>query len=172
VAGAKVSFSGLSALKGKVQGAADPKFRADLARVLGATALKQLADEFRGERDPYGKAWAPLQLRKGKILRDTGRMAASAAVVPRPGGFELVISAHYARTHQKGALITPKKSDRLRFKAGRGRSGRWYSLKSARIPRRQMLPEPGTGGFGPIWTSAFQKQADDMIRRHFKSGGK
>lgn len=42
-----------------------------------------IADEirlgFRGSRDPWGKAWKPLKIRKGKPLIDTGQMRASIA---------------------------------------------------------------------------------------------
>jgi len=167
VASAKLEFRGLDRLRDRIARAGSPEFTAGLGQVLGAAALKQLADEFREERDPYGKKWAPLKLRKGRILRDTGRMAASATVSPGPAGFELTITAAYAGTHQTGKTIEPRRAKALRWKVGR----RWYTAKRVVIPRRQMLPEGGTGGWGKIWLGAFEKESRRYVARFFRPGG-
>lgn len=146
----------------------DPQFRRELSRGLGAAALKQYSDGFRKGRDPYGKKWAPLKLRRGKPLLDTGRMRASAAIHVRgTSGFELVVTASYASTHQYGAKnIRPVRARMLAWKV-RGKK-RWYFAKRVTVPRRQMLPERSTGGLGPTWRKAFQREAKAQVREHFK----
>ncbi len=163
MASARVAFRGLDRLRERITAASSPEFNAGLAQVLGAAALKELADEFREERNPYGEKWAPLKLRRGRILRDTGRMAASAAVSPGPNGFELSITASYAGTHQEGATIVPRRARVLRFQVGR----RTYFAKRVVIPRRQMLPDAARG-WGPIWLGAFQREARRYVARHFR----
>lgn len=164
MASARVAFKGIDRLREQIVAFNNPAFRTGLSQVLAAAALKQLADEFKHERDPYGKPWAPLKLRKGKILRDTGRMAASAAVAPGPGGFTLSITASYAGTHQEGKTIVPVRAKALRWRVGK----RWYTAQRVVVPRRQMLPEASTGGWGPIWWPAFQRETKRYVARHFQ----
>lgn len=117
------------------------QFRASLAQNLGEEARTQVANGFRGERDPYGKPWAPLKSRQGKILRKTGRMAASVAVAQVGAGFQLEITAEYAAHHQYGT-----------------RRG---------LPQRQMVPMAETGGLGSIWAAAFDKVTTKMLGEAF-----
>ena len=59
------------------------------------------------EGGPPGKAWAPPKMRRGKPLRDTGRLLASVAW--RASASDVVIGTplKYAPTQQKGATIVP-----------------------------------------------------------------
>lgn len=164
MASARVAFKGLDRLRDQIVGINSPAFRVGLSQVLAAAALKQLADEFKHERDPYGVAWAPLKLRKGKILRDTGRLAASVAVASSADGFTLSMTADYAGTHQTGKTIVPVRAKALRWRVGK----RWYTAQRVVIPRRQMLPEASTGGWGPIWWPAFQRETKRYVARHFQ----
>jgi phage gpG-like protein len=138
----------LAELRARIAGLRDPAFRARLAQNLGEEARTQIADEFRAERDPYGKPWKPLKYRKGKILRKTGRMAGSVAVQPLAGGFRVDIPVDYAPPHQDG---------------GKDKDG-----NRTHPPQRQMLPEEETGGLGPIWSKAFDAVTDDVIRKHMQ----
>jgi phage gpG-like protein len=133
-------------LQGRLKRLRDPAFRAELAQVLAETAGKLVADGFRKSVDPYGVSWRPLKRKrwrdkrgtKGKPLLDTGRLRASFATAPRPGGFRIDATASYAPRHQKG---------------------------TRHIPRRQMVPAPETGGIGPVWTPAFNKVTDALVKR-------
>lgn len=162
------SFAGLRALRARVDAAGQPAFRAELGRILGVAGMKQLADEFKGSRDPYGKKWEPLRHRQGKPLLDTGRMAASVAVKPRVDGFDLVMTASYAPFHQYGVRNKPRRRDaRGRFSRPEMRDRRGRILRRFLVPQRQMLPMDSTGGLGPIWERAFQRQSISYLRAFF-----
>lgn len=131
-----------------------------LAKRIGAAAIKQLADQFKQSRDPYGNPWAPVnRMRKrdteakarrsasgrflpaDKPLVDTGRLrgAATAKAANASSGsvVRIVIPVEYASYHQSG---------------------------TGRMPRRQMIPEGSTGGLGPIWGKAFEREAERLLR--------
>jgi phage gpG-like protein len=156
---------GLPDLRARLARVGSGGFRTLMAKNLGEEARRQLANSFRAERNPYGKAWAPLKQERprdrraakrrrkggrsalrGKILQDTGRMRAAVAVEATAAGFRIDIPVKYAPHHQYGA---PR----------------------GRLPQRQMLPMVETGGLGPIWTPAFNQVAKDLIDRHLKAGG-
>jgi hypothetical protein len=148
----------LEELTGKVRYLQGAGFRSELSQVLAAEGLHQLEDGFLRERDPYGKPWPRFSphyrrrrgdMARAKLLRRTGRMYNSRAAEPTSHGFRLSITAAYALAHQKGALIKDRH--------GHGRP--------IILPRRQMVPEKETGGLGPIWLAAFNKAADDLMRR-------
>jgi phage gpG-like protein len=140
----------------------------ELGKRVGAALVKQVADEFRESRDPYGKAWAPLKTerprnvkanaraakkgkpqRSGKPLIDTGRLRASVTAITSGGDVRVVLPVQYASYHQNGTTGKDKR---------RG------------IPRRQILPEADTGGLGDRWTLAINKEAMALLQKHF--GGK
>lgn len=152
----------LRELSERIKRCTEAGLRIELSQNLAATGLKVLADEFRGSYGPYGERWEAPKLRNGPPLTDTRLMANSAAVEPRPNGFRLTITKHFAPMHQKGMTIYPKNAARLTF---RTRDGRWHSLAYAVIPKRQMVPERATGGLGPIWGEAFNRTAGDLLRR-------
>lgn len=134
----------LNRLQARIRRVCEAGFRVELAQKLAAAATKQVADEFQQERDPYGRPWRALakgsrpaaKLAAARILRLSGRMAASAAGVPSSSGFTFHM-AFPARIHQLGGPI---------------------------IPQRQLLPMASTGGLGPIWGPAFYKEAGDLLR--------
>lgn len=137
--GVRGDFAGLARLKTRIAKAARPEFEAKVAQSMAAAALKQLADGFRKSRSPYGEKWAKLKSRKGKPLLDTGRMRASTGIAPRPGGFEIFVTAGYASYHQHG---------------------------TRRLPQRQMIPD-ASRGLGPIWGKAIRAAARERVRRQF-----
>jgi len=154
-------INGMKKLADQIRELTTAGFKLELSQVLAAAAMKQVADEFRQSRDPYGNQWKRPVLRNGQPLLDTGRMRNAVSVEARPNGFRLRIATRYAVTHQYGATISPRNAKALRFKAG----GRYYTLKRVTIPRRQMLPEADTGRLGPIWTEAFNREAASLIQR-------
>lgn len=180
-------FSGLERWRRRVANIAQAGFRTDLAAVLGATAMKQVADEFRQSRDPYGTPWEALKSRKGKPLLDTGRMAASVNVQPQADGFLLNIPTSYAPVHQYGAQVKPHSRIAKRTLWHNPKTGRIVARttrlklvtessfsrqtfgKGITIPRRQMVPEKATGGLGPIWGRAFSRETSRFIRTRMAS---
>src|SRR5688572_17070122 len=143
MAGVRGNFAGLARLRGRLAELASPGFKARLAQGMGVAAMTQLSTGFQRSQDPYGRAWKPLKYRKGKPLLKTGRLRASATVLPAPAGFQLVLTADYASFHQSG---------------------------TRRIPRRQMIPEGATGGLGPRWTKALRAEADKRVREELFLG--
>ena len=97
-------------------------------------ARKQVRRSFADGRDPYGKTWAPLKLRSGGPLRDTGNLA-EFDVRLTTKGFVLVSGDHPApQVHQYGATIRAKNSSGwLTFSV----DGQWYRARSPhRLGRR------------------------------------
>lgn len=172
MAGVRGDFAGLARLTEAAGRLITPEFRAESAMVMGAAGMKQLMDSFRQGRDPYGQPWAPLKLRKGKPLLDTGRLRASAALRPRPAGFEIVMTADYAGTHQTGKTIRPVKARLLSWTV-RGNKKRFFA-RQVTIPRRQMLPTRER--LGPYWTralsDAWRKKAAQLFTGVTKKGGR
>lgn len=128
-----------------------------LAKRMGAAAIKEIADEFRESRDPYGQAWKPVQRnrtrdkrarakngRSDKPLIDTGRLraAATAPSANQSSGtvVRVLIPVEYASYHQEG---------------------------TRRIARRQILPSADRGGLGPRWTAAMNREAAKLLQEYF-----
>jgi len=155
-----VNVNALPDLRKTIAALTKPALLESLARRMGAAAIKQLADEYRESRDPYGEKWAPVfrnrkrdrDARKGrdsggrfrskadKPLIDTGRMRAasiaSSANHSSGASVRLMIPVEYASYHQHG---------------------------TARMQRRQILPEDATGGLGPRWSRAFNAEAKRLL---------
>jgi phage gpG-like protein len=168
MAGVAGDFKGLARLVGSAIAVASPQWQAQLCQGMGVAALKQLMDEFRESRDPYGKPWAPLKMRKGKPLLATGRMRASCTVVPRDRGFAIIIGAAYAATHQYGhANIKPTNKRALSWKV-RGSSKRFFA-KSVSVPQRMMIPP--VDNLGPLWDGAIRKEAELRVKALFSGRG-
>jgi phage gpG-like protein len=126
---------------------------------LAQEARKQVFDEFKQGRDPYGRAWAKT-IRGGVILAKSGRLRNSLRPVATSVGFTITTPVVYAAVHQHGAVIHPNKAKALRFKV----NGQWVTKRVVLIPRRQYLPERSTGGLGPIWTPAFRRVINSYVR--------
>lgn len=107
--------------------------------VLGETLKKLHKNRFEKEVDPDGKPWKPLspitQQIKGnnKILRQGGYLADKTAYNYNDQNVEFGSDAKYARLHQFGGTITPKRAKRLKF----GKSN--IFARKAEIPARPWL---------------------------------
>lgn len=140
-----------------------PKLVPLLAQRVVATLMKEVADEFRESRDPYGNPWAPVVRNRGrdrraragrqrrglgarsdKPLIDTGRMRASVSARAEGSHVRISIPVSYASYHQYGTRT---------------------------IQRRQILPEDRTGGLGPRWSRAVDREAVKLLKEHFPGGG-
>lgn len=162
-----------------------PAFRATLAQLCAAAAGKFINDGFRRSVDPYGDPWQPLVSRKGKPLLDTGRLRASFAATPIPGGFRIDATASYAKyqqfgtdPHDRRARIQP--IDRRgkfisRSKASRQKRGaiairRLSAYRHRGIPARPMVPTPDLGGIPFKWQKAFAREAKELAKRVGEGG--
>ena len=171
-----------AALKRLMDRVGPPGVRALTPRVaqrMAATADKLLGDEFHQSRDPYGNPWQPLAYRRGKPLEKTGRMSRSRTAQADGATVKVTIWTTYAIYHQKGTQPHQRaggaipQSRRGRFiskrkaaqaKASSQKVAIFGAYQHGGIPRRQMLPEASTGGLGPIWSAAFEKDANDVVR--------
>ena len=156
-------FGRLEDLRRRLGQVASPQFKEALARRLAGTVTKLLADEFRESRDPYGRPWAPVVRNRGRDVRararraakgktpradkpliDTGRLRAASIATAAGTSVRVVIPVEYASYHQYG---------------------------TRRMPQRQIVPMVETGGEGPIWTAAFEKEIDLALRQAMAGSG-
>lgn len=161
MAGVSGDFTALAELAAKIRQISGAGFREPMAQRLGAAAISEIRREFDEGRDPYGVPWKPPVLRQGEPLRDSGRLNNSFAARVTPDGFSVGSNVRYLGVHQNGAIIEPVNAPKLKFRT-RGRSGRWYTLDRAVIPRRQVIPtqERGLG----TWGDAMNREADRAMR--------
>lgn len=157
-------------------------FATDLYKRIGQVALRELRRGFTDRRDPYGNPWKPSNGFGGSTLQSTRALYKSFSPQQRPGGFVIGSNLRYVGVHQYGKTIKAKPGKWLTFKvpsANRiatktkkagykrkkfGRAGtrfNWVRVKQVTIPKRQMIPE---GTLGPIWQSAFDREAEAMLR--------
>jgi len=138
---------------------------ASVHRIIGAVMLTSINETFEQEGHPPG-SWRRLHAsslaarferggkkkafrrdgsntagflrfaRGKKILTDSGRLQTS--IRPESAGSRLLIGTNliYAKTHQEGAVIVPKKAKVLRFPVG---GGRFAFAKRVVIPARPFL---------------------------------
>ncbi len=90
---------------------------------------------------PWGNPWAPLKIRKGQPLRDTGRLNRSITSRVDSTGVTVGTNVAYAPVHQYGATIVPKTKPSLVFP---GPGGKPIFAKKVVIPARPFMPmRPG-----------------------------
>jgi phage gpG-like protein len=168
----------LQDLRKKLQAAAgngpDGLKRKMLAAAAQA-ALTQIQLGFRTSTAPDGSPWAPLKVRSGMPLRDTGRLANSFSARATESGIEVGTNVEdkIVVTHQEGRTIVPVTAKRLRFKVpgaigARGRRGpsSFAFAKKVTIPARPMVPSDGE--LPPKWRDACDAAADQAVRNYFK----
>ena len=109
--------------------------------VLGETLKKIHTERFKQEVDPDGNKWKPLspitQEIKGndKILKHRGYLSERTAYNYDDNGVEFGSDAKYARLHQFGGVIKPKKGKRLKF----GKGDNAVLAKQSKTPARPWL---------------------------------
>jgi len=134
----------------------------ELLRDLAAEGLARVQEGFEQGRAPDGSTWAPLALRQGQPLLDTGRLRSSITYALTSSGFSLGTAVAYASIHQYGGTIRAKSGGVLKWQVG----GRWYTAKSVVIPARPFLPIGGR--VSDEWTRAFRDIAADWLHDNFK----
>jgi phage gpG-like protein len=187
VASVTIDLAGLDGwTKEQAKKLTDAQLRRPL-RVCEQLVMSDTKARFGTGTDPDGKPWRPVKFRvrgAGKPLYDTGRLVAS--IRARVQGSTLTVGTNlaYAKVHQFGAVITPKKGRYLTIplsveaqRAGsprrmnklhrRGRAlfdakgkAHWALVLSVKIPARPYL------GFG----QKVIKQIRDVFRKHLAGG--
>ena len=109
--------------------------------LLGETLKKIHADRFKAEVAPDGKKWQPLspitREIKGndQILKQGGYLSQKTAYNYDDNRLEFGSDAKYAKLHQFGGVIRPKKGKRLKF----GKGSNTVYAKLSKIPARPWL---------------------------------
>lgn len=140
-----------SALKAKIERILATAQSREMFATIGRSVVTRVRLCFKLGVDPWGKPWAPLKMRQGQPLRDTGRLANSVTMRADNAGVTIGTNVQYARTHQFGATITPKKGKYLVFP---GPGGLIFAKRSV-VPRRSFLPIRDPGGvvdLPPAWS--------------------
>ena len=106
----------------------------EIMEKIGFYIENEMRKRFESGTDADGKAWAKLKLRKGKPLRDTGRLMGSLGTAEINGySVSLFSNLIYAGIHDRGGTITPKNAKMLAWTVG----GKSYFAKSVTIPQRK-----------------------------------
>jgi hypothetical protein len=153
-------YAGLRDLQQRVAAIAEGKFVPELAQRMAAAGLKQLADQFKGSVDPYGEPWAPVVRKRARDTKAKARRAKSGRFVPtdRP-----LVDTGRLRAAATGAQANQSSGSLVRITIPVEYAS-FHQEGTARIKRRQILPEASTGGLGPRWSKAFEREALAMLR--------
>lgn len=157
------NFVALANLRTAVDEAERGALRPELAKVLGAAAIKLVADEFRSSEDPYGRPWKPLARERARNVRASRRRRARG-LESRGGSKPLINTGRLKNAFNPQSVDTSPDGFTINIPVD---YASYHQFGTSRIPQRQMLPMAATGGLGPIWTRAFQEEADKLIRRRF-----
>lgn len=167
----------LRSLRERLASMMTPAFQTQVAQRCANAALKKVADEFNRSQDSYDHPWEPRAHGRGKLLRRTGRLAASFAVEAHQGFFRIGTAVEYAAHHQFGtrphavASRTARQNSRGRFVGRRARTAYLLRIRAHHnggIPARPMLPNREVP---PGWTEAFAKEINGAVRQQLRGGG-
>ena len=103
---------------------------------IGRAMLTDIKMNFRREHAPDGTPWAPLKIRTGKILSDTGRLKNSFSHKAGDDEVEVGTNVLYAALQNFGGTIRPKKAKALAFP---GKNGTTIFAKKVTIPARPFI---------------------------------
>lgn len=142
-----------------------------LSDQLAEEAIELIREGFETSTDPYGDRWAPLKLRAGQPLRDTGGLMAWRKRFSTSQGFVVSSTKDYAVHHQYGTgiygrrkkPIVPKQARALRFP---GPGGMIFARSVDGVPRRRMVPDPGP--LPSKWRARFVETSHDVLTELFK----
>jgi phage gpG-like protein len=137
---------------------------------LAEQAIELVRDGIASGKDPYGKPYEPLKIRKGQPLRRTGRMQMWFRKSHTARGFQIAPPVDYAKYHQRGTgiygpsgkPIKPVRAKALKIPAPGGAMFR-SSVKGT--PRRAMVPYRGS--LPASWKRSFQATANEALTQYF-----
>lgn len=127
----------LEAVERALRDAGNPERIRAALQALGRVLVTRIQLTFRQSTAPNGSRWAPLKLRQGQPLVDTGRLRAS--ITSKAGDREVVVGTNvqYARVHQFGAVIRPVRAKLLRFPND---AGGFAFARQVKVPARPFMP--------------------------------
>jgi phage gpG-like protein len=134
---------------------AEPAFRTETNKLIGL-ALERLAlQEFKDSRDPYGNAWKPV----GRLSKRLSRGRSG----PRRRGTPLVKTGALRASHVSGATdstVSVGFADPVAI---------FHQKGTPTIPKRQILPEVGTGGLPISWVNEIRRVHAACVRRRLRA---
>ena len=128
---------------------------------LGRLLKTRVQLGFQAGRDPYGNAWLPLRSRRGRPLRDTGRLMNSITYQVQGETLTVGTNVAYAPTHQFGATISARTKPFLHFVV----NGRHVQVRQVKIPARPMFP---LSGVPKAWQEDMIAEVNDFIAAAIK----
>lgn len=165
----------------------------EMFAVIGRTITNRIRLCFKLGIDPWGAPWRPIKFREprvgkggkltkagreqvqanaagkaGQPLRDSGRLGRSITSKADNSGVTIGTNQKYARVHQFGATITPKRGRYLVFP---GPAGLPIFAKKVVIPRRSFLPVRNFGGpvvLPPSWSTGVVNRLRQFFRQAVK----
>ncbi|MDX1527053.1 MAG: phage virion morphogenesis protein [Gammaproteobacteria bacterium] len=148
-------------------GRLDPMLR-ELSANLAEETIHLIREGFQDEKDPYGVPWAPLRLREGRILQDTGGLRNSWHRQSSKSGFRVFSGKQYAIYHQRGTgIYGPSRKRITPIRATALKLGRFGFAKSvAGTPARRMVPENGV--LPVTWRRQYEQIAQFVLKKAFR----
>lgn len=140
-----------------------PELLPVIAKRIGVAFMKEVADEFRQSRDPYGKQWAPVFRSRGRDVRARARRAKAGKA---PKGDKPLIDTGRLR----GSVVARTEGTQVRI-ALPVEYASYHQYGTRRIQRRQILPEADTGGLPDRWAFVANREMLDATAKHYKKAG-
>jgi phage virion morphogenesis protein len=134
--------------------------QAEALELIGDALEQKVRMNFQTGTDPWGVPWAPLKVRVGQPLRDTGLLMASIdhAVT---GGDTVVIGTNYGQLEGGGSIAGV-------HQFGTDSAGRNRNVK---IPARPFFPTPEFGALPDDWRDEILGVIGDAIAEAIVAGG-
>jgi phage virion morphogenesis protein len=151
---ASVEVKGLAELQKSLAKLSEKGLKA-VSREVATEGQRLVGACFSSGTAPDGTPWAPLAVRDGQPLRDTGRLAASVVAQDTGAGFTIGTNVAYAGVHQHGAVISVKHARQLYSK----KLGMGFG-KSVKIPARPFLPGDS---LPPAWAASIREVIEDAV---------
>ena len=140
-----------------------------LSEQLAEETIGLIRDGFEQSADPSGKPWAPLVIRAGRPLQDSGGLKASwHRSYSDEDGFTVESGKNYAIYHQDGTgIYGPRKTRIVPVKARALRiPGVGFFRSVAGSPKRRMVPDAGR--LPPRWRRQFVEAALEVLSEIFR----
>lgn len=162
-------FKALKRFESKLAGTGAPQTLRLVNEQLAEETIGLIRQGFEDMSDPYGKPWAPLAIRIGRPLQDTGGLKASwHRSETSADGFAVESGKDYAVYHQGGTgIFGPRKKPIVPIKASALRiPGLGFRKSVQGSPKRRMVPDAGR--IPPRWRKQFVETALEVLSEIFK----
>ena len=184
----KSSKDALRKLQQRIEGMNSPRFRTNMAKACGAAALKQLMDEFRYERDPYGTPWRPLAQPHWSDVRAQRNLVKAETSVKRAfrARKENRVRQERAMDRLLKAKAVAARKHKILQDTGRLRNSfhfrpmppgfyigtnvkhaAFHQYGTKRMPARMLIPM-GARGYG-LWAAAINSEAAAFMREFLRA---